>query len=104
MKNLEDRQRAMRGRQPEITEGTHPDAAVTLIETLEKIKAAPLKTHQEFTAVMLLISKVDKHFDPMEVFLLQMQAVLKHYALNKRPEDPEMTIIDALLLRERGKL
>jgi len=104
MKNLEDRQREMRECQPEVTEGTRPDAAVTLTETLEKIKAARLKTHEEFTAVMLLISKVDKHFDPMEVFLLQMQAILKHYALNKRPEDPEMTMVDALLLRERSKL
>ncbi len=103
MSDLEDHQRDMRERQPQMPEGTQDDAALTLVETLEKIKAAPIKTHEEFAAVMLLISKVDKHLEPMEVFGLQMQAILKHYALNKRPEDPDMTMADALLLRERGK-
>jgi 2,3-bisphosphoglycerate-independent phosphoglycerate mutase len=104
MKNPEDRQRDMREHQPEMTKGTQHDAAVTLIEILEKIKAAPLKTAEEHMAVMLLIDKAKRHLDPMEVFLLQIQAILKHYALNKRPEDPEMTLADALLLRERSKL
>src|SRR5579863_9991178 len=88
---------------PETTKGTQPDEAVTLIEVLERIKAAPIKTNDEFSAVLRLISKVDKYLEPMEVFLLQMQAILKHYALNKRPEDPDMTMADALLLREKSK-
>jgi len=104
MKNLEDRQRDMRERQPEMTEGTQHDMPVSLAETLEKIKAAPLKTAEEHMAVMRLIDKAEKHLDPTEVLLLQIEAILKHYALNKRPEDPEMTMADALLLREKSKL
>lgn len=104
MKNPEGEQRAISEHQPDLTKRTHHDATSSLAETLEMIKTSPLKTAEEHMAVMLLIDKAKRHLDPMEVFLLQMQAILKHYSLNKRAEDPEMTMADALLLREKSKL
>jgi hypothetical protein len=80
----------------EATDGAQ--SPLTVEETLKQIRVAPLKTQDEFTADMKLIDNIKSQFDPMRIAMLQMAAVIKHYNLNKKATDEEMTLVDALLL------
>ena len=67
-------------------------------EILEQIKIAPLKTDDEFMAVLKLIDSIKLHVDPTSTAVLQMQTAIRHYNLNKKADQDEMTVVDALLL------
>ena len=91
MKNPEERLGQMRER-------IRQEHFQTVQKTLERIKTAPCVTRDDQMAVMELIDSLKPDFDPTQIAMLQMQAVIKHYNANRKPEDNEMTVADALLL------
>ena len=97
MKDLTERQRAMRDRMREEGEGLTPGKFETIRETLERIKSAPHVSHDDQRAVMQLIDGLAPYFDPMEIAMLQMDAVVRHYNANRKPGDDEVTVADILL-------
>jgi hypothetical protein len=71
-------------------------------ETLEAIKAAPQKISDEQLEVLRLIDSLKNDFDPSAILMLQIESALKHYNLNKKPEDAPRTMADAPLMIQKS--
>ena len=89
--------------QREVRERVQIEGSEDLRTALQRIKDAPVKTDDEYMSVLSLINSLNKRIDPGATFVLQIEVTLRHYNANKSPTDPDMSIIDGLILALGGK-
>ena len=94
-KKLGDKQREMRER---MKAASAPLSDTAVQATLARIKEAPVTSNDDFIALLGLIKSLARNLEPSAIFVLQLEANLRHYNATKKPEDAAKTFADALSL------